>query len=86
MHGNGRWVFVASKGGDDRDPQWYRNLIANPDATLTVRGRTVKVHSRTASAAEKAELWPQIVAANSRYADYQRKTIRDIPVIICEEY
>ena len=86
VHGNGRWVFVASKGGDDRDPQWYRNLVANPDAELTVRGRTVRVHSRTASAVEKAELWPQIVAANSRYAGYQRKTARDIPVIICEEY
>jgi deazaflavin-dependent oxidoreductase (nitroreductase family) len=85
VHGNGRWVFVASKGGDDRDPQWYRNLVANPGAEITVRGRTLKVHSRTANAAEKSELWPQIVAANERYAGYQRKTARDIPVIICEE-
>jgi len=86
VHDDGRWVFVASKGGDDRDPEWYRNLVANPDAELTVRGRTVRVRSRTASAVEKAELWPQIVAASSRYASYQRKTARDIPVVICEKY
>jgi len=85
LHGNTRWVFVASKGGDDRDPQWYRNLVAHPDAAITVRGRTLKVHTRTANAAEKAELWPQIVAANSRYAGYQLKTTRDIPVVICDE-
>jgi deazaflavin-dependent oxidoreductase (nitroreductase family) len=85
VHGSGRWVFVASKGGDDRDPQWYRNLVANPEAAITVRGRTLKVHTRTATALEKAELWPQIVAVNDRYAGYQRKTARDIPVIICEE-
>ncbi|QYH34736.1 nitroreductase family deazaflavin-dependent oxidoreductase [Salinibacterium sp. M195] len=85
VHGNGRWVIVASKGGDDRDPLWYRNLQANPDAEITVRGRTLNVHTHTASPAEKAELWPQIVAANARYAEYQTKTTRDIPVVICEE-
>lgn len=86
VHGDGRWVFVASKGGDDRDPLWYRNLVAQPDAAITVRGNTVNVHCRTATAAEKAELWPKIVAVNSRYAGYQQKTERDIPVIICEEH
>jgi deazaflavin-dependent oxidoreductase (nitroreductase family) len=86
LHGDARWVFVASKGGDDRDPQWYRNLVAHPDATLSARGKTHTVHTRTANSAEKAELWPQIVAANSRYAEYQLKTTRDIPVVICEEY
>ncbi|MGV8911365.1 MAG: nitroreductase/quinone reductase family protein [Rhodoglobus sp.] len=86
VHGDGRWVIVASKGGDDRDPLWYRNLQATPDAAITVRGRTVSVHTHTASPAEKAELWPQIVAVNSRYAGYQTKTERDIPVVICEEY
>ncbi|MGV8851995.1 MAG: nitroreductase/quinone reductase family protein [Rhodoglobus sp.] len=86
VHGDGRWVIVASKGGDDRDPLWYRNLQATPDAAITVRGRTVNVHTHTASPAEKAELWPQIVAVNSRYAEYQTKTERDIPVVICEEY
>jgi deazaflavin-dependent oxidoreductase (nitroreductase family) len=86
VHGHGSWVVVASKGGDDHDPQWYRNLVSHPDAALTVRGRTLNVHTRTANAAEKAKLWPQIVAVNSRYAGYQLKTERDIPVVICDEY
>lgn len=86
VHGDGSWVFVASKGGDDRDPLWYRNLVANPEAEITVRGRTLRVNARTADAGEKAELWPKIVAANDRYAGYQRKTARDIPVVICDEY
>jgi len=86
VHSAGQWVLVASMGGSDRDPQWYRNLKAHPDAKVTVRGRTLNVHTRTANATEKAELWPQIVAANSRYARYQAKTTRDIPVIICDEY
>jgi deazaflavin-dependent oxidoreductase (nitroreductase family) len=86
VHGNGQWVLVASMGGSDRDPQWYRNLQAHPDAKVTVRGRTANVHTRTANPAEKSKLWPQIVATNSRYAGYQTRTTRDIPVIICDEY
>lgn len=85
VHGDGRWVLIASKGGDDRDPQWYRNLVANPDAELTVRGGLHEVRARTASPDEKAELWPQIVKANPGYARYQLKTAREIPVVICEE-
>lgn len=85
VHGDGRWVLVASKGGDDRDPEWYRNLVANPDVELTVRGETRPAVARTATAEEKAELWPQIVKVNPGYAGYQRKTDRDIPVVICEE-
>ena len=53
-----RVVLVASKGGDDRDPDWYRNLIAHPDIELTMVGRRRPVRARQASPAEKAELWP----------------------------
>jgi deazaflavin-dependent oxidoreductase (nitroreductase family) len=84
VHEAGRYCLVASKGGDDRHPQWYLNLLANPDVELTVRGTTMRMRARTATAEEKAELWPQIVAAYSGYANYQRKTTRDIPVVICE--
>jgi deazaflavin-dependent oxidoreductase (nitroreductase family) len=77
-------VLVASKGGDDRQPDWYRNLVAQPDVDLTVAGRTRAMRARTASPSEKAELWPRIVAAYRGYAGYQRRTSRDIPVVICE--
>lgn len=80
------FVFVASKGGDDRDPDWYRNLVANPEFIIEpVDGRgPMTVVARTASAEEKAELWPQIVAAYQGYGGYQAKTERDIPVVVAE--
>ena len=84
VHGGGRFVLVASKGGDDRDPEWYSNLVENPEVALTVRGKTRRYRARTASAEEKATLWPEIVSAYPGYDGYQRRTRRDIPVIICE--
>jgi deazaflavin-dependent oxidoreductase (nitroreductase family) len=79
-----RIVLVASKGGDDRDPDWYRNLMAHPEAELTVAGQHRLVQARRASPDEKAELWPRVVAAYRGYAGYQRRTERDIPLVICE--
>lgn len=84
VYDDSRYVLVASKGGDDRHPQWYLNLVANPEIELTVKGRTIPMRARTASREEKAELWPAIVGAYHGYESYQRKTSRDIPVIICE--
>lgn len=84
IHDSDRVLLVASKGGDDRHPDWYRNLQAAPDAELVIHGERRKVHARTATADEKAELWPQIVAAYKGYANYQERTTRDIPVVICE--
>ena len=80
----GRIVLVASKGGDDRDPDWYRNLVADPEVKVTVHGTTQPMRARVASAEEKAELWPRIVSKYKGYAGYQRRTTRDIPVVICE--
>ncbi len=79
-----RVVLVASKGGDDRNPDWYGNLVANPEVELTYQGATTPMRARTAGAEEKAALWPQIVAAYKGYAGYQQRTERDIPVVICE--
>jgi len=79
-----RVVLVASKGGDDRHPDWYRNLVANPEVELTIEGTTRPMRARTASPEEKAELWPRIVAAYKGYGGYQQRTGRDIPVVICE--
>jgi deazaflavin-dependent oxidoreductase (nitroreductase family) len=79
-----RVVLVASKGGDDRDPDWYRNLMAHPEVELTMAGRRRPMLARRASAAEKAELWPRVVAAYRGYGTYQRRTERDIPLVILE--
>jgi deazaflavin-dependent oxidoreductase (nitroreductase family) len=79
-----RVVLVASKGGDDRDPDWYRNLVAHPEVELTMAGRRRPMRARPASLQEKAELWPRVVAAYRGYGSYQRRTSRDIPLVICE--
>jgi deazaflavin-dependent oxidoreductase (nitroreductase family) len=84
IHDDTRVVLVASKGGDDRDPQWYRNLSANPDVEVVIDGSTRKMRARTASPEEKAALWPDIVAAYKYYDSYQKRADRDIPVVICE--
>ena len=77
-----RVVLVASKGGDDRDPDWYRNLVADPHVELTVAGTTRPMLARTADTTERAELWPVVVKAYDGYADYQRRTTREIPVVV----
>jgi deazaflavin-dependent oxidoreductase (nitroreductase family) len=77
-------VLVASKGGDDRDPDWYRNLMATPDAELTIGGKRRPVRARRASAGEEAALWPRVVAAYRGYGEYRKRTQRDIPLVICE--
>ena len=79
-----RVVLVASKGGDDRDPDWYRNVIAHPEIELTMDGRRRPMLARRASAEEKAELWPRVVATYKGYGNYQSRTQRDIPLVICE--
>ncbi|GAS88061.1 nitroreductase family deazaflavin-dependent oxidoreductase [Mycolicibacterium brisbanense] len=84
VHDSKRVVLVASKGGDDRHPDWYRNLQAHPDAELVINGERRKVHARTATPDERAELWPKIVASYQGYANYQKRTAREIPVVICD--
>lgn len=79
-----RVVLVASFGGDDRNPTWYLNLKVNPEVEITMRGQHRKMVARVASDAEKAELWPRVVAAHKGYAGYQTKTDRDIPLVILE--
>lgn len=84
IHDADRVVIIASKGGDDRHPDWYHNLVADPAVEITENGVTRPMRARTATAEEKAELWPEIVAAYKGYAGYQSRTDRDIPVVICE--
>lgn len=77
-------VIVASKGGEPTHPAWYLNLVEDPNVIVTTIDRTRPMLARTAVADERAELWPRIVAAARNYADYQRKTDREIPVVILE--
>jgi deazaflavin-dependent oxidoreductase (nitroreductase family) len=79
-------VLIASFGGDDREPQWCQNIRANGDVEVTVEGRTRPMKARIADADERADIWAQVVAnPNSAFYDeYQKKTDREIPVVIFE--
>ena len=80
-----RIVVIASKGGHDIHPAWYLNLAANPDVEITLHdGTTLEMRARTATGAERAELWDRAVAINKGYAGYQKNTQREIPVVVCE--
>lgn len=81
---DGTYVLVASKGGDDRHPDWFKNLEANPEIELTIDGETKPFTARVASHDEKLEMWPRIVGAYKGYANYAKRTERDIPVVVCE--
>jgi deazaflavin-dependent oxidoreductase (nitroreductase family) len=80
----GRIVIVASKGGDDRHPDWFLNLRADPRVEVTLDGETRPMTAHITSPDEKAQLWPRIVADHANYGGYQRKTDRDIPVVVLE--
>ena len=77
-----RVVLVASKGGMSHSPGWYFNLVKHPDCEVRIGSDTRRMTARRANAAEKAALWPKLVAIYRDYDDYQARTTRDIPVLI----
>jgi deazaflavin-dependent oxidoreductase (nitroreductase family) len=79
-----RYLVVASQGGADQHPQWYRNLLAHPEARVQVRAARFSVRARTAAADEKPRLWQIMAAIWPAYDEYQGRTARDIPVVILE--
>ena len=77
-----RWVVVASKGGAPSNPDWYENLKADPRATVEVMGEEIPVLATAASGEERTRLWSLLAEAWPAYDDYQRKTDREIPVVV----
>ena len=82
LEDGGGFAIVASYAGAAKHPAWFLNLEANPQVELQVRSRRFSATARQASAEEKAQLWPRLVAIYPAYADYQKRTTRDIPVVI----
>ena len=79
---DGKVVVVASRGGDDRNPDWFLNLEANPGVEVEMGGSKQSMTAHVADAAEKSDLWPKIIGPHANYAGYQKKTDRDIPVVV----
>ena len=79
---NGRWIVIASKGGAPEHPAWYRNLQADPEATIQVEGDVVPVVATTAEGEERSRLWAMMTEVWPAYDEYQTKTDREIPVVV----
>jgi deazaflavin-dependent oxidoreductase (nitroreductase family) len=79
-----RWVIVASKGGAPENPSWYENLTANPEAVIEVKGEKIPVLARTAEGEERERLWLLLSEVWPAYDDYQKRTERQIPVVVLE--
>jgi deazaflavin-dependent oxidoreductase (nitroreductase family) len=76
------FVIIASKGGAPSHPAWYLNLKGNPEATVEIGDREVRVRAREADSEEKARLWQKMVEMYPTYDDYQKKTEREIPLLV----
>jgi deazaflavin-dependent oxidoreductase (nitroreductase family) len=76
-------VLVASQGGMSKHPVWYLNLEKHPDVEVQIGPETRSMRARRADPEEKAALWPELTAMYRDYDDYQARTDRDIPVIVC---
>lgn len=77
----GHFLLIASNWGAATDPQWWQNLQKNPLAKAQIGGKTVAITARQADAEERASLWSLITASYANFADYQRHTTREIPVV-----
>ena len=77
-------LLVASQGGAPKNPVWYNNLVKQPEIAVRHRGRSLKLCARLATPEEKPALWPICDERYAPYADYRKRTTRDIPIFVCE--
>lgn len=80
----GGYAVFASKGGAPTNPDWYHNLVANPETTVEVGTETIPVRARAARGEERERIWEKQKRAYPGFAEYEQKTNREIPVLILE--
>jgi deazaflavin-dependent oxidoreductase (nitroreductase family) len=78
------FVIIASKGGAPEHPQWFNNLVANPDITVEVGADTIPVRARVAEGEERARLYRAQADLMPNFDEYAQKTTREIPVVVLE--
>ena len=76
------FVVVASKGGADQDPAWFKNVLAQPSVGVQAGTDRFTAHARVASAAERELLWPRMTEIFPLYDEYAQKTDRTIPIVL----
>ena len=77
-----RYVLVASDGGKPTHPGWFHNVVANPAVVVQVGDDTFGAVARPAGAAERPRLWELMVGHFPKYAEYERKAGREVPVVV----
>lgn len=79
------FVVVASRGGDDHDPAWFQNLKEEPRVLVARRGGPPqRMIARVATSTERERLWPWVTQKYSAYAAYQKRTDREIPLVLLD--
>ncbi|HWZ19475.1 MAG TPA: nitroreductase family deazaflavin-dependent oxidoreductase [Ktedonobacteraceae bacterium] len=76
------YVITASAGGADKNPGWFFNIRSNPQATIQVKDKHIKVTAEVAEGEKKSELWSRLVEVAPNFAGYQKRTSREIPMVI----
>lgn len=76
------YVITASAGGADKHPGWFFNIRSNPQVVIQVKDTQIKVTAEIAGPEKKSELWARLVAVAPNFAGYQKRTSRDIPMVI----
>jgi len=81
---DGDYAVFATKAGAQTHPDWYHNLVANPETEIEVGTETIRVKARVAEGEERAAIWASQTSEYPQFAGYQQKTDREIPVVILE--
>ncbi len=79
-----RIIIIASKAGAPTSPDWYYNLVANPTVTVEIGAERFQARATVAEGAERDRLFNQQATQMPGFAEYQKKTTRQIPVVILE--
>ena len=85
MKDDDTYVLVASFAGAPRHPAWYLNLRSNPAVAVQVKGYKFSAIAETATAEERSRLWPKVIAVFANYDEYQKRTAREIPLVLVKE-
>ena len=79
---DGNYIITASNAGRDRHPAWFHNLRADPHVKIEIKDRQLEAEAEVASSEKRRSLWSQLISLSPAYANYTKKTNRQIPLVI----
>ena len=78
----GNYIITASNAGRDRYPAWFHNLRAGPHLKIEIKDRQLEAEAEVASSEKRGLLWSQLISLSPAYANYTKRTNREIPLVI----